>query len=51
MAIRAERPADFGLIEAVTRAAFRDGLGHIPSRPAGREGVDQDSGRLGSPGA
>ena len=37
MAIRAERPAALGLIEAVTRAAFRDGLGHTPGRPAGRE--------------
>lgn len=37
MTIRAERPADLGSIEAVTRAAFRDGFGHIPGRPAGRE--------------
>jgi len=31
MGIRAERSADLGSINAVARAAFRDGLGHIPA--------------------
>ena len=44
MASRAERPADLGSIEAVTRAAFRDGLGHIPGRPAGRAVAGPHSG-------